>query len=187
MLLMSAHGDTRAELFSELALSSGARLRNRVAKAAMEEGMAGDAQLHGARLISLYRTCGAGRAGLLIRCNVMVLAEALTCRGGVVLDDRAPLDPFIRWAQAGKAGGAAMWMQINHPGRQVRAAMPGVVWAPSAVGLALGRHSKRFGPAGGDDRVSDQSDGRSVRDDRGPGRGGRVRRRRGARRARLPA
>src|SRR6201997_4734433 len=175
------------ELFSALHLRSGATVRNRIAKAAMEENMAGSSQLPDERLISLYRRWGAGGAGLLITGNVMVHAEALTDGGGVVLADRAPLDPFIRWAQAGKAGGAAMWMQINHPGRQVRAAMPGVVWAPSAVGLALGRHSKRFGPAGGDDRVSDQSDGRSVRDDRGPGRGGRVRRRRGARRARLPA
>ena len=58
MLLMSAHGDTRAELFSELALPSGARLRNRVAKAAMEEGMAGDAQLPGARLILQAKTYG---------------------------------------------------------------------------------------------------------------------------------
>jgi hypothetical protein len=47
--------------------------------------------------------------------------------------------------QAGKAGGAAMWMQINHPGRQVQALMPGVVWAPSAVGVDLGKHTKRFG------------------------------------------
>src|SRR6201997_5446208 len=145
MLLMSAHGDTRAELFSELALPSGARLRNRVAKAAMEEGMAGDGQLPGARLISLYRTWGAGGAGLLITGNVMVHAEALTGPGGVVLDDRAPLDPFTRWARAGKAGGAAMWMQISHPGRQVQARMPGVVWGPSAVAVELGKHSKRFG------------------------------------------
>src|SRR6201984_1468513 len=132
------------ELFSELVLRSGAALRNRIAKAAMEENMAGSSQLPDDRLISLYRRWGSGGAGLLITGNVMVHAEALTGPGGVVLDDRAPLDPFIRWAQAGKAGGAAMWMQINHPGRQVRAAMPGVVWAPSAVGLALGRHSKRF-------------------------------------------
>src|SRR5246500_4549842 len=144
MPLMSAQGDTRAELFSELALPSGARLRNRVAKAAMEEGMAGDAQLPGARLISLYRTWGAGGAGLLITGNVMVHAEALTGPGGVVLDDRAPLEPFARWAEAGKAGGATMWMQISHPGRQVRSEMPGVTWAPSAVGMELGRHSKRF-------------------------------------------
>src|ERR1700731_4783701 len=75
----------------------------------------------------------------------MVHAEALTGPGGVVLDDLAPLDPFTRWAEAAKAGGGAVWMQISHPGRQVQAAMPGVVWGPSAVAVELGRHSKRFG------------------------------------------
>jgi 2,4-dienoyl-CoA reductase-like NADH-dependent reductase (Old Yellow Enzyme family) len=133
------------ELFSPLVLRSGGRLRNRVAKAAMEEGMAGDAQLPDERLISLYRQWGVGGAGLLITGNVMVHAEAMTGPGGIVLDDRAPLDPFARWAQAGKAGGAAMWRQINHPGRQVQAKMPGVVWAPSPVAIELGKHSKRFG------------------------------------------
>jgi 2,4-dienoyl-CoA reductase-like NADH-dependent reductase (Old Yellow Enzyme family) len=133
------------ELFSPLVLRSGARLRNRVAKAAMEESMAGTAQLPDERLISLYRRWGAGGAGLLITGNVMVHAEALTGPGGVVLDDRAPLEPFTRWAEAGKAGGAAMWLQLNHPGRQVQARMPGVVWAPSAVAIDLGKHSKRFG------------------------------------------
>src|SRR6202035_5679313 len=44
-----------------------------------------------------------------------------------------------------KAGGAAVWMQISHPGRQVQARMPGVVWGPSAVAVELGRHSRRFG------------------------------------------
>jgi 2,4-dienoyl-CoA reductase-like NADH-dependent reductase (Old Yellow Enzyme family) len=133
------------ELFSELPLRSGGRLRNRIAKAAMEEGMAGSSQLPDERLISLYRRWGAGGAALLITGNVMVHAEALTGPGGVVLDERAPLDPFASWAEAGKAGGAAMWMQISHPGRQVQAAMPGVVWGPSAVAVELGRHSKRFG------------------------------------------
>jgi 2,4-dienoyl-CoA reductase-like NADH-dependent reductase (Old Yellow Enzyme family) len=133
------------ELFSPLVLRSGGRLRNRIAKAAMEENMAGDSQVPDERLISLYRRWGAGGAGLLITGNVMVHAEALTGPGGVVLDDRAPLDPFLRWAEAGKADGAAMWMQINHPGRQVQARMPGVVWGPSAVAVELGRHSKRFG------------------------------------------
>ena len=132
-------------LFSPLVLRSGGRLRNRIAKAAMEEGMASGSQLPDERLISLYRRWGAGGAGLLITGNVMVHAEALTGPGGVVLDDRAPLDPFTRWAEAGKAGGAAMWMQISHPGRQVQARMPGVVWGPSAVAVELGKHSKRFG------------------------------------------
>jgi 2,4-dienoyl-CoA reductase-like NADH-dependent reductase (Old Yellow Enzyme family) len=133
------------ELFSPLVLRSGGWLRNRIAKAAMEENMAGDLQVPDERLISLYQRWGAGGAGLLITGNVMVHAAALTGPGGVVLDDRAPLDPFVRWAEAGKAGGAAMWMQINHPGRQVQARMPGVVWGPSAVAVELGRHSKRFG------------------------------------------
>jgi 2,4-dienoyl-CoA reductase-like NADH-dependent reductase (Old Yellow Enzyme family) len=134
-----------SDLFSPVVLRSGGRLRNRIAKAAMEEGMAGSSQLPDERLISLYRRWGAGGAGLLITGNVMVHAEALTGPGGVVLDERASLEPLARWAEAGKAGGAAMWMQINHPGRQVQARMPGVVWGPSPLAIELGRHSKRFG------------------------------------------
>jgi 2,4-dienoyl-CoA reductase-like NADH-dependent reductase (Old Yellow Enzyme family) len=134
-----------SELFSPLELRSGLVLENRIAKAAMEENMAGREQLPDHRLISLYRRWGEGGAGLLITGNVMVHAEALTGPGGVVLDDGAPLEPFAQWAKAGNAGGAAIWMQINHPGRQVQAQMPGVVWAPSAVGVELGKHTKRFG------------------------------------------
>jgi 2,4-dienoyl-CoA reductase-like NADH-dependent reductase (Old Yellow Enzyme family) len=133
------------ELFSPLELRCGLVLENRIAKAAMEENMAGREQLPDERLMSLYRRWGAGGAGLLITGNVMVHAEALTGPAGVVLNDRAPLEPFSQWARTGKAGGAAMWMQINHPGRQVQAQMPGVVWAPSAIGMELGKHTKRFG------------------------------------------
>ena len=107
--------------------------------------MAGGSQLPDERLVSLYGRWGAGGAGLLITGNVMVHAEALTGPSGVVLDDRAPLEPFSRWAEAGKAGGAMIWMQISHPGRQVQARMPGVAWAPSAIAMELGRQSKRFG------------------------------------------
>jgi 2,4-dienoyl-CoA reductase-like NADH-dependent reductase (Old Yellow Enzyme family) len=35
-------------------------------------------------------------------------------------------------------------MQINHPGRQVMADMGGNAWAPSAVALDMGKHSKLF-------------------------------------------
>ena len=133
-----------ADLFRPLELGSGTVLRNRIAKAAMEEGLAGRGQLPDHRLVELYRRWGAGGAGLLITGNVMVHREALTGPRGVVLDRDTPLEPFERWADAGKAGGAAMWMQISHPGRQVQASMPGVAWAPSAVGMELGKMSKRF-------------------------------------------
>ncbi|MET7726148.1 NADH:flavin oxidoreductase/NADH oxidase family protein [Streptomyces mirabilis] len=134
-----------SELFSPLSLRSGQVLGNRIAKAAMEENMAGDGQLPDGQLLSLYRRWATGGTGLLITGNVMVHAEALTGPAGVVLDDAAPLEPFTEWANAGKSGGGAMWMQINHPGRQIQADMPGVVWGPSAVGVDLGKHSSRFG------------------------------------------
>ncbi|MGW0819255.1 NADH:flavin oxidoreductase/NADH oxidase family protein [Streptomyces viridiviolaceus] len=134
-----------SELFSPLPLRSGQVLKNRIAKAAMEENMAGDGQLPDEQLFTLYRRWAAGGTGLLITGNVMVHAEALTGPAGVVLDENAPLDPFIDWAKAGKSDGGAIWMQINHPGRQVASDMPGVVWGPSDIGVSLGRHSSRFG------------------------------------------
>ncbi|WP_040698534.1 oxidoreductase, partial [Nocardia vinacea] len=136
---------TQDGLFSPVQLRSGQVLPNRIAKAAMEEGLAGDGQLPDERSIALYRRWGGGGAGLLITGNVMVHAEALTGPGGIVLDADSPLEPFAAWAQAGKAAGAAMWMQISHPGRQVQANMPGVVWGPSDIAVDVGRHSKRFG------------------------------------------
>jgi len=65
-----------SELFSPLTLRSGLILRNRIGKAAMEEGMAGTAQLPDQRLVSLYERWGAGGAGLLITGNVMVRKHA---------------------------------------------------------------------------------------------------------------
>lgn len=95
-----------SELFSPLVLRSGLVLGNRIAKAAMEEGMAGRAQLPDPRLSSLYRRWGAGGAGLLITGNVMVHAEALTGPGGVVLDGGAPLEPYESPAMAGRPADA---------------------------------------------------------------------------------
>ncbi|MFD0067463.1 NADH:flavin oxidoreductase/NADH oxidase family protein [Streptomyces sp. NPDC127574] len=134
-----------SELFSPLTLRSGQVLKNRIAKAAMEENMAGDGQLPDWQLLSLYQHWATGGTGLLITGNVMVHAEALTGPAGVVLDKDAPLEPFADWAKAAKSGGGAIWMQINHPGRQVASDMPGVVWGPSDVGVSLGKHSSRFG------------------------------------------
>ncbi|MFB6895624.1 NADH:flavin oxidoreductase/NADH oxidase family protein [Streptomyces hydrogenans] len=134
-----------SELFSPLLLRSGAVLKNRIAKAAMEENMAADGQLPGEQMLTLYRRWAAGGAGLLITGNVMVHAEALTAPNGVVLDEHSPLKPFIDWAKAAKSGGGSIWMQINHPGRQVASDMPGVVWGPTDIGVSLGKHSSRFG------------------------------------------
>lgn len=131
-------------IFEQFRLPGGAVLPNRLAKAAMEENMAADGQLPGRALLRLYRRWSEGGVGLVITGNVMVHAEALTGPAGVVLDADAPLAPFREWAAAAKGGGAQVWMQINHPGRQVRADMPGVAWGPSAVRVDLGRSSGRI-------------------------------------------
>ncbi|WP_237104285.1 2,4-dienoyl-CoA reductase [Nonomuraea sp. MG754425] len=130
-------GSDQAEvLFSPLSLPGGAVLRNRIAKASMEENLAAEGQIPDHRLRRLYRIWGAGGAGLLITGNVMVDARAMTGPAGVVLDARAPLEPFAAWAAAARSGGAAAWMQLNHPGRQVRADLGGVAWSPSAVPIS---------------------------------------------------
>ena len=40
--------------------------------------------------------------------------------------------------------GAQMWLQINHPGRQMQANLGQQTWAPSAISLDLGKMSNRF-------------------------------------------
>lgn len=131
-------------LFQPLTLPNGSLLPNRLAKAAMEENMAEDGQLPGAALHDLYRVWARGGAGLVITGNVMIDGRALTGPGGVVLEAGTPLERFAEWATAARSGGAQVWMQINHPGRQVRASMGGLAWAPSSVALDLGKHSKLF-------------------------------------------
>ncbi|MBN3802373.1 NADH:flavin oxidoreductase/NADH oxidase family protein [Paraburkholderia sp. Ac-20336] len=131
-------------LFAPLPLPNGHTLPNRIAKAAMEENLADAGQLPGPALWRLYAAWGAGGAGLLITGNVMIDRRALTGPGGVVLERGTPLEPFRRWAEAARRHGARTWMQINHPGRQVIAALGHDAWAPSAIALDLGRHSKLF-------------------------------------------
>jgi 2,4-dienoyl-CoA reductase-like NADH-dependent reductase (Old Yellow Enzyme family) len=131
-------------LFTPLTLPNGAVIPNRLAKAAMEENMAEAGQLPGAAIHRLYRRWAQGGTGLLITGNVMVDSRALTGAGTIALEACTPLEPFRAWAQAARAAGAQVWMQISHPGRQVMANMGGLAWAPSAVPLELGKHSKLF-------------------------------------------
>ena len=131
-------------LSTPLALPNGAVVPNRVAKAAMEENMADAGQLPGAELRALYAAWARGGAGLIITGNVMIDGRAMTGPGGVVLERDTPREPFAAWARDARAGGAQVWMQINHPGRQVLAAMKGEAWAPSAVALDIGKHSTLF-------------------------------------------
>ncbi|WP_438869676.1 NADH:flavin oxidoreductase/NADH oxidase family protein [Pseudomonas sp. L1(2025)] len=131
-------------LFDPLLLPNGSTVKNRIAKAAMEENMADADQAPSADLLRLYQAWADGGAGLIITGNVMVDGRAMTGPGGVVLQDEQQLDKFKRWAQVGRSGGAQFWLQINHPGRQMQANLGQQTWAPSAVAMDLGALSKHF-------------------------------------------
>ncbi len=132
------------QLFSPLVLPNGAVIPNRLAKAAMEENMADADHAPSEALLRLYEAWARGRAGLIVTGNVMVDSRAMTGPNGVVLEDDAHLDRFRRWAQTARAHGAHIWMQINHPGRQMPAALGQGTLAPSAVPMDLGALSKQF-------------------------------------------
>lgn len=133
------------DVFEVFTLPNGAQLKNRLAKAAMEEGMANVRQQPSEGLIQLYRAWAEGGTGLLITGNVMVDALAMTGPGGVALQQDSDLAPFRQWAEAAQTDGTKVWMQINHPGRQVFQDMGGKCLAPSAIALDMGKHSKMFG------------------------------------------
>ncbi|MGB0867747.1 MAG: NADH:flavin oxidoreductase/NADH oxidase family protein [Granulosicoccaceae bacterium] len=132
-------------VFSPITLPNGSTISNRLAKAAMEENMASPGQLPGEDIWRLYKAWSNGGAGLLITGNVMVDRRAMTGPGGIALEADTPLEPFNQWASAGTQNGTQLWMQINHPGRQVYAAMGGQVLSPSDIPLDMGKHSKLFG------------------------------------------
>lgn len=131
-------------LFAPLTLPNGATIPNRIAKAAMEENMADADHAPSAELISLYRAWAEGGAGLIITGNVMIDARAMTGPAGVVLEDDRYLDRFKAWADTARSGGGQVWMQINHPGRQMPAGLGQETLAPSAIALDLGAQSKIF-------------------------------------------
>ncbi len=135
---------TSDPLAAPLALPCGAVLPNRLAKAAMTEGLA-DADLRATdRLSHLYRRWSEGGAGLLVTGNVQIDRFVLERPGNVVLDSRWPpsVDATARerlaaWARAGTVGGNHLWMQISHAGRQSPRYVTREPLAPSAVPLRL--------------------------------------------------
>ena len=123
-------------LSQPLSLPNHVRLPNRIAKAAMSEGLAD--RRTGApteRLIQLYRRWASGGAALLITGNVQVDLDAREAPGNVVVEDDRDLHLLRAWADAAQSHGSALWMQINHAGRQTpRRINPSPV-GPSAIAL----------------------------------------------------
>jgi 2,4-dienoyl-CoA reductase-like NADH-dependent reductase (Old Yellow Enzyme family) len=131
-------------IFTSFTLPNGQVLKNRLVKAAMEENLATADHLPGDELKRLYKAWADGGVGLILTGNVMVDHLAMTGPGGVVLEQDSDLAPFIELATLSKTNDTKIWMQINHPGRQVFKKMGGKVLSPSNVALDMGKHSAMF-------------------------------------------
>jgi 2,4-dienoyl-CoA reductase-like NADH-dependent reductase (Old Yellow Enzyme family) len=123
-----------------LTLPCGQVLPNRLAKAAMTEGLADPAGCPTEELERLYRVWGGGGSGLLLSGNIQIDSAHLERPGNVILDavaDSAMIDALRRWTEAAKAGGARFWAQLSHAGRQTMKTVNPHPKAPSAVKLGL--------------------------------------------------
>ena len=131
-------------LFTPMTLPNGTVIPNRIAKAAMEENMCDANHAPSDALLRMYKAWADGGAGLLLTGNVMVDARGMTGPGGVVLEDDRQLERFKQWAQVSRSGGAQVWMQISHPGRQMMAELRQETWSASSVPLDMGNLSNKF-------------------------------------------
>lgn len=107
--------------------------KNRIVKSAMSEGLSTKDNLPTDKIIRLYEAWAKGGAGLVITGNVMVNNTALGEPKNIVLENDNNLDLFKKWAKAGTANDTHLWMQINHPGKQVIKGVTSEALAPSAI------------------------------------------------------
>ncbi len=122
-------------LSQSLRLPCGAVLKNRLAKAAMTEGLADSMNRATERHVRAYGRWAKGGAGLLLTGNVQVDRTHLERPGNIAIDNNGGLDALRAMVKAGTSGDNHLWMQINHPGRQTPAAVNPSPLAPSAVAL----------------------------------------------------
>jgi len=116
-----------------LRLPNGSVLRNRLAKAAMSETLGTYDNRPTQDLVQLYRRWAASGLGLIMTGNVMIDRRALGEPGNVAIEDEADLPVLQQWAKAATEQGAAIWAQLNHPGKQSTKGLNAYNLAPSAI------------------------------------------------------
>ena len=123
-----------------LTLPCGASLPNRLAKAAMTEGLATADGMPTPELERLYGLWSDGGAGMLLSGNIQVDRDHLERPGNVVIDrgpDRSMHAALASWAQAATRNGNHFWAQLSHAGRQTMKNVNPHPKAPSAVKVGL--------------------------------------------------
>jgi 2,4-dienoyl-CoA reductase-like NADH-dependent reductase (Old Yellow Enzyme family) len=122
---------------SPLDLPCGARLSNRLCKAAMTEGLADEYNRATEAHVRLYRRWSHGGAGLLLTGNIQVDRWHLERPGNVAIDDNGGFEQLKAFARAGTEAGNHLWAQVSHGGRQTPLSVNPAPLAPSAVALEM--------------------------------------------------
>lgn len=131
---------TQTTLHSSLTLACGIVLKNRLAKAAMTEGLGDSDGVPTLGLARLYQGWAEGGCGLLITGNVIVDPSHLERPGNVIISGQMTPEAsaaFKAWTAAGTAHGTHLWAQLSHAGRQTQKLINPHPKAPSAVKLGL--------------------------------------------------
>ena len=127
-------------LAQELRLPCGATLPNRLAKAAMTEGLATSDGVPTPELERLYGIWSDGGAGMLLSGNIQVDRYHLERPGNVVIErepDAEMAAALASWASAATRNGNHFWAQISHAGRQTMKNVNPHPKAPSAIKMSL--------------------------------------------------
>lgn len=129
-----------SELARPLTLPCGAILPNRIAKAAMTEGMATPDGRATPELDRLYGLWSDGGAAMLLSGNVIIDKDHLERPGNIVIDrppDADAMARLTRLAAAATRNGNHFWAQISHAGRQTQTNVNPHPKSPSDVKLGL--------------------------------------------------
>jgi 2,4-dienoyl-CoA reductase-like NADH-dependent reductase (Old Yellow Enzyme family) len=78
--------------------------------------------------------------------NVMI-DRRVAGPNGLALEDASQLGLFREWAGIGQSGGAQFWMQLNHPGRQMRRATGRASVPEAMTGADIAETIARFANA----------------------------------------
>jgi 2,4-dienoyl-CoA reductase-like NADH-dependent reductase (Old Yellow Enzyme family) len=122
---------------SSLCLPCGIKVKNRIAKAALTEGLSDGLNRATAAHQKLYRAWAEGGAGLVITGNVQVDRRYLERPGNVAIDNNGGEQQLEAMAAAGSVDGTQLWMQLSHAGRQTVRYINAEPVGPSAIPVKL--------------------------------------------------
>ena len=131
---------TMIEITDQLDLPCGEKIKNRICKGAMTEGLADDQNRATQKHVNLYDGWSQGGAAILLTGNVQIDHRYLERPGNVVIEgtqSNEQLSRLASYAEAGTKNNTHLWMQISHAGRQTPAAVAETPVAPSEVQLKM--------------------------------------------------